>query len=868
MKTRRKHPAGSNGSPQTQMSKPNFSSLDAYFKTNANLKPKSDFKTFESPYKNLLSEIETADGGEESPFQTPKPTQPKRNIKWEISKSKVPSKKRSKKRKCLANSTIKIIENNLRSSDVNSEHLQMGIMLSKSSFEAENNTQSSSSLDDMPDMSALTSTILERFGFRSNKTVEPRKWNELSKQRKRFKYVTPILLSRSEEDREALISSKISLILQNVHQAPRSTSASPLSLHSIKLNELYCRQKCVFNIDNIYDSGRFKIPSLNLPPNVPSCGRLLKKWNEIPGRDISPLRTDEKIKSTPEKTIEPTLSPSPGLSRSMSPELFGSEDELTFNKVRGNDSPIINKNPTQYAIPVPSEDVTRFNSQETFPSVFSRLTGEEHSFTEVDLEDVCSNIDFEHVSASQIEKSLSSSNKLQTSGNSDYSLLDTLETDKVIRGSSPIVSHPNKLLGSTGQPIVDETDFFDDVELKSPVTPDRVEKISVTPKRSVADHPNFIYISSGSSSNDYFPIVKRAEQETHKDCSLSRSKSEGLENKSTSSLRRTFSESLNVTSYIMEMLNSQESFMESEVEGCNLSQQSTSSALCDEELNYSSYHGAPIDTDLQFDGFSMEKEARSADENVFDIDCLEEDTDCHKSMLKDKVGEFISIDEATTGTSEINVKINDVVTPNRNGSELPNVVVKTKNVTPMLDYDNMNTPTIAEELDKFGIKPLKRKRGAMLLKYIYDSTHPVIEKKSKTDENDQLIKKRRNNRSYVDGIKCSPPIEIAEDILENENLDDLIFERKQSTKICSCRIPLQIVWHNLVSSNPIIRENILLYEPLQLESLYMMIKDLGFRFHIQDLLTFLDKKCITVRIKQNQAKKSIFNVKAYAVNKK
>lgn len=81
-------------------------------------------------------------------------------------------------------------------------------------------------------------------------------------------------------------------------------------------------------------------------------------------------------------------------------------------------------------------------------------------------------------------------------------------------------------------------------------------------------------------------------------------------------------------------------------------------------------------------------------------------------------------------------------------------------------------------------------------------------------------------------------------------MDSLIFERKHSVRIHSCRIPLQIVWYNFVTSNPNIYESILMYEPLQLEVLHNMLKEQGFKFNIQDLLSFLDKKCITIRTNQ------------------
>lgn len=46
-------------------------------------------------------------------------------------------------------------------------------------------------------------------------------------------------------------------------------------------------------------------------------------------------------------------------------------------------------------------------------------------------------------------------------------------------------------------------------------------------------------------------------------------------------------------------------------------------------------------------------------------------------------------------------------------------VIKTDNVTPAQNYSAMNTPKIHKELSKFGLKPLKRKRGKLLLTYLH-----------------------------------------------------------------------------------------------------------------------------------------------------
>lgn len=53
-------------------------------------------------------------------------------------------------------------------------------------------------------------------------------------------------------------------------------------------------------------------------------------------------------------------------------------------------------------------------------------------------------------------------------------------------------------------------------------------------------------------------------------------------------------------------------------------------------------------------------------------------------------------------------------------------IVRTTNVTPLPDFERMDTPTITNELNKIGVKPMKRKTGVKLLKHIYEATHPFL----------------------------------------------------------------------------------------------------------------------------------------------
>lgn len=93
-------------------------------------------------------------------------------------------------------------------------------------------------------------------------------------------------------------------------------------------------------------------------------------------------------------------------------------------------------------------------------------------------------------------------------------------------------------------------------------------------------------------------------------------------------------------------------------------------------------------------------------------------------------------------------KNNSVLRDNNVETPENNLIIKTKNITPMPNYDEMDTPKVRKELDKIGVKPLKRRRGVQLLKYIYESTHPrldlqEVERLKNDEEENRIIKKRK-----------------------------------------------------------------------------------------------------------------------------
>ncbi|XP_052751013.1 structure-specific endonuclease subunit SLX4 [Galleria mellonella] len=213
-------------------------------------------------------------------------------------------------------------------------------------------------------------------------------------------------------------------------------------------------------------------------------------------------------------------------------------------------------------------------------------------------------------------------------------------------------------------------------------------------------------------------------------------------------------------------------------------------------------------------------------------------------------------------------KVNKVTT------ETPNdYIVKIHQVTPILDYASMTTPERNKELDKYGLKPFKRKRAIRLLTHIYNQTHPVIapcaneellspSKKRKTEikaTNSVSPKKSplKSTKNNFEGVKENI-YQITKELPDLREIecssDDWVFQKKEKAKVHSCRVPLHIAFHNFLSCRRGLREAILRYEPVNIDIIHKELVACGHRYDPKDLLKFLDKKCITVKTSDNNSR--------------
>ncbi|KAI8423650.1 hypothetical protein MSG28_012704 [Choristoneura fumiferana] len=240
-----------------------------------------------------------------------------------------------------------------------------------------------------------------------------------------------------------------------------------------------------------------------------------------------------------------------------------------------------------------------------------------------------------------------------------------------------------------------------------------------------------------------------------------------------------------------------------------------------------------------------------------------------------------------TPTKAANLQI--AVTPKQS-----EYIVRTDNITPMADYAAMTSPERNRELDKYGLKPFKRKRAIQLLTHLYNQTHPFVEsaqeltspsKKRKLEcltqpstsksprkvsKSPKKSSKPNTSKSPRNGSEGAGSLNVPDKendmfMVTNEvptlrdiecDADDWVFQKREKAKLHSCRVPLHIAFHNFVSCRRLLHEAILRYEPVNIDVIHKELVASGHRYDPKDLLKFMDKKCITVKTADNAKNKN------------
>uniref|UniRef100_A0A1A9W546 Structure-specific endonuclease subunit SLX4 n=1 Tax=Glossina brevipalpis TaxID=37001 RepID=A0A1A9W546_9MUSC len=183
--------------------------------------------------------------------------------------------------------------------------------------------------------------------------------------------------------------------------------------------------------------------------------------------------------------------------------------------------------------------------------------------------------------------------------------------------------------------------------------------------------------------------------------------------------------------------------------------------------------------------------------------------------------------------------------------------------TPKPDFSTLTETELLKRLYRYGIKRLKRKQAVKILEYIYNQSHPIIgygeenvtknfidinspSKIETTQITTNPISTRDNRYNISDG--SGKQMLRYNNELKAEFLDEqFILQTNVTKKTPRPLLPFHIAWYNLLCSNRKLHESILMYEPIDLQGVYLFLKDLGYRYDPKDLKAFFDRRCIIFR---------------------
>lgn len=153
-------------------------------------------------------------------------------------------------------------------------------------------------------------------------------------------------MTRTDEDREALITRKMSYILHYIDNKEKvQTNQLRYRINSTQIKQYFVLESKLISLnsktlDDLQED-LYTVKALNFPFTPSCCGCLLRRWEDIPGRDKSPQHTgdSEAMNSKTESKFSSTKS------RCISPDLFESSSEESNEDIENdtNTTGVINK---------------------------------------------------------------------------------------------------------------------------------------------------------------------------------------------------------------------------------------------------------------------------------------------------------------------------------------------------------------------------------------------------------------------------------------------------------------------------------------------------------------------------------------------
>lgn len=169
------------------------------------------------------------------------------------------------------------------------------------------------------------------------------------------------------------------------------------------------------------------------------------------------------------------------------------------------------------------------------------------------------------------------------------------------------------------------------------------------------------------------------------------------------------------------------------------------------------------------------------------------------------------------------------------------------------DFESMTPVELKQALFKYGIRALPTKKAITILNFIYDRIHPKITSNIEVDVDDSRRQMNMTDIISNIGYQDNDDFPFHPEIVEDE---EIVLPNQPRKKIPTCLIPLHISFYNMVRSSEKIQRYILEYRPVELDQIYKHFRKFGLTYEMNEIIAFLDRRCITFKTKEKSLAKT------------
>ncbi|XP_053399092.1 structure-specific endonuclease subunit SLX4-like [Mercenaria mercenaria] len=180
--------------------------------------------------------------------------------------------------------------------------------------------------------------------------------------------------------------------------------------------------------------------------------------------------------------------------------------------------------------------------------------------------------------------------------------------------------------------------------------------------------------------------------------------------------------------------------------------------------------------------------------------------------------------------------------------------------TPMPQYGGMPTPALKKAVQKYGVKPVGKKRMIKVLEDIYHQTHQYETDSECEVEDDTHTDTVQTGGGASDSLPSSQGDISSQDsdisdVLEESCLHTMSSD-SDTTGSPQKNIDVTRQLFGFIKSHPEIHMKILMYEPLELDVLKKDVKGAGIKCSMDKLMDFLDERCIAFTSKNSRKRQT------------